>query len=257
MIKVNQILKSLDQKFPEKNAEVWDKVGLQYGNSKQVVNKILISLDLTTSVFDEAIKNQIDLIIVHHPFLFENTKEEDFEKAPYKRILDTRIQNNNIAIYSCHTNFDNSIDGTGTAVAKSLGYKDYHHIKEVPYAIVINEKQTIDSITKRLKETFEMNTFLSNTNDNNKVIEQIAILPGSGSITDIIKLGHMGYKHIMTSDIKWSDWITAREEKINLIEISHSVETTFCNVLKNTIKKKFKDVKIIISKSSEIGKIIP
>ena len=82
-VKLNQIILAIEALAPEKLAEDWDNVGLQVGSRQQIIKRMLLTLDITAEVVDEAVKKKVDLIIAHHPFIFNGLKtlSTDWEKG--------------------------------------------------------------------------------------------------------------------------------------------------------------------------------
>lgn len=70
----NDIVKYLEKRFPLNLAYEWDKVGLQVGSKNSKVERVLITLDVTIEVINEAIEQGASLIITHHPFIFNPLK---------------------------------------------------------------------------------------------------------------------------------------------------------------------------------------
>ena len=127
-LKVSDIIKMLEKKFPKQNAESWDNVGLLVGDSKQEVQKIQISLDVTEKVIDHAVENNIDLIISHHPMIFSPLKAINDNSLNGRKIL--KLIKNDIAVYSMHTNLDSSPEGLNEYITELLGWEDTKIIDE-------------------------------------------------------------------------------------------------------------------------------
>lgn len=118
-MRLKKIISTLEQNFPLNIKEEWDNVGLLVGSNDAEVKKIQISLDLTDNVIEEAIKNNIDLIITHHPFIFKALKKINNESAEGKKII--KLIKNNINVYSLHTNLDSAKAGLNEYIAKLIG----------------------------------------------------------------------------------------------------------------------------------------
>ena len=255
MIKAKKIINALEHKFKKYGSEEWDKSGLQYGDLEQPVGRIMVTLDLTTEVLESSMENRVDMIITHHPFLWEDTLEENFKKAPYKRVIDNRVTNSNLLVYSAHTNFDASSKGTSYYFARQLGVEDFKRSKVVKYATIINEQTNVKKLTNKIKDSFNLTTVITN-NKNNNVFEKYAILPGSGSIDDILEMNkNEDIKVFITSDVKWSDWITIKELGLTILEVSHGTETVFCDGVIEQLQEKFSDIEFFSEHSYEIGKL--
>jgi dinuclear metal center YbgI/SA1388 family protein len=96
-----------------------DNIGLQVGSPKKRVRKILVALDITDHVIAEAERQQIDLIICHHPLLFKPLRSLT-EEHRIGRMCQRLIQRN-IAVFAAHTNLDFTAGGVSFALAEALG----------------------------------------------------------------------------------------------------------------------------------------
>ncbi len=101
----NEIIKYLEDWAPKGIAWEKDNVGLQVGDPKIKIRNIILSLDLNEEVVDNAIKENCNLIITHHPLLFYPLKNLDFSKSK-KAIMIEKMIKNDITLYSAHTNLD-------------------------------------------------------------------------------------------------------------------------------------------------------
>ena len=77
-MKVSEITEILDKWMPISIAEDFDNVGLIIGNPDSLVKNILVTLDTTSNVIDEAIDNNCNLIISYHPIIFNDLKKNYF-----------------------------------------------------------------------------------------------------------------------------------------------------------------------------------
>ena len=117
------IINILEKKFPKINAEEWDNVGLLVGDYDKEVKKIQFSIDASLEVIENAIKEKVDMIITHHPFIFKAIKSINEQDILSKKIR--MLIRNDINIYSIHTNLDSSVSGLNDYVLEKLGYTDY------------------------------------------------------------------------------------------------------------------------------------
>jgi dinuclear metal center YbgI/SA1388 family protein len=118
---VQEFFEILQHITPEHLAEDWDNVGLLVGNPRQQVHRILVALDPTCSLIDEAARRRYDLILTHHPIIFRPLKALHTD-TPIGRFLAEAIQNN-IGVIACHTNFDSVPDGVSGYLARILGLR--------------------------------------------------------------------------------------------------------------------------------------
>ena len=98
--------------------ESYDNSGLIYGNPESEINTVLVTLDITEKVIDEAIQKKVQLIVSHHPLVFSGLKKIT-GKSDIERSLIKAIQNN-IAIYAAHTNLDSIPDGVNGKICEKL-----------------------------------------------------------------------------------------------------------------------------------------
>ncbi|MGI6705292.1 MAG: Nif3-like dinuclear metal center hexameric protein [Clostridia bacterium] len=116
------ILDVMNRIAPFRLAESWDNVGLILGHKDQVVKRILVSLDITQEVVEEAIVKGVDLILCHHPLVFKPVKALLQHIGPGKMIY-SLIQNN-IAVLAAHTNLDIANGGVNDVLAQKLKLTD-------------------------------------------------------------------------------------------------------------------------------------
>jgi len=118
-MKVKNILNNLDKIAPFFLQESFDNSGIQFVDLDAPITKILLSLDVTQGVLDEAIENKANLIIAHHPLLFSPLKQITKQKNP----LLFKIITNKINLLAMHTNYDLAEGGLNDYVANLLGIK--------------------------------------------------------------------------------------------------------------------------------------
>lgn len=255
MIRISKISNKLKSKFPLRKATKWDKVGFIYGNPKKSVKSVFVALDLTTKVFEEAIDNEAELLIIYHPFLFEDNLELEFTKAPWKKDLIERIEGIGMSVFVLHTAYNVANDGTPMQVFEALGIEKTKSLKGTNFGRKAELNMTIKQIKELLKSKLNLNIALSNSKELRKKYETVAIYPGSGDIVDLIDSKRQGIDLVITSDIKWSDWITLEEMGITAIEISHGVEKVFSKDVKTRIEKWFPEIDVKYSETNEITKL--
>ncbi|SDK39470.1 Nif3-like dinuclear metal center hexameric protein [Natronincola ferrireducens] len=137
--KVKNILEIMEELAPKGLAMKWDNVGLLVGSYENSVDKIMVCLDITEEVLQEAIEKKVNLIIAHHPMIFSPLKV--VIREDYKGALVFKAITNNINIYATHTNMDIAPRGLNDFVAEKLKLQDVHVLdiihREKLYKIVI------------------------------------------------------------------------------------------------------------------------
>lgn len=117
-IKLKDILAYVGQFAPWELAEPWDNVGLMVGNPDQEATGVLIALDPTLQVIEEAILKKANIILTHHPLIFHPLKSIN-TATPIGQFLKKALVHD-IAVVSCHTNLDIISDGVSDALARAL-----------------------------------------------------------------------------------------------------------------------------------------
>lgn len=121
-VSITDIIRCLDEIAPFSMAESWDNVGLLVGNRNRVVDTIIVGLDPTNALLEEAIEQGADTVVTHHPAIFKpipsiNTAD------PAGKFLEKALSNQ-INILACHTNFDSAARGVNDALARLLGLQE-------------------------------------------------------------------------------------------------------------------------------------
>ena len=152
---LSEIISRLESKFPKYNAESWDNVGLMVGSRENEIKKIQISLDVTMKTIDNAIKNGVDLIISHHPFIFSPLKDINSDSLMGRKII--KLIENKIAVYSLHTNLDSTITGLNDLVGEKLELGEGKIIDSVKESFYRGEfypafQENIDKIKEELEK---------------------------------------------------------------------------------------------------------
>ena len=121
-MKLSQLTTYLESQAPLAYQEDYDNAGLIVGDPDQEVYQALISLDCTEAVVDEAIANNCQVIVSHHPIVFRGLKKFN-GKTYVERVVEKAIRNN-IALYAIHTNLDNIMSGVNAKICETLGLKN-------------------------------------------------------------------------------------------------------------------------------------
>ncbi|TKJ41504.1 Nif3-like dinuclear metal center hexameric protein [candidate division LCP-89 bacterium B3_LCP] len=100
----------------------YDNPGLQVGDASANLKNILVTLDVTDRIIEEAVENQVNLILSHHPLIFEPLSQLNVKTGLGRQI--SELVKNDIAVYAAHTNLDAAKDGVSIMLAKLLGVED-------------------------------------------------------------------------------------------------------------------------------------
>ncbi|WP_208458497.1 Nif3-like dinuclear metal center hexameric protein [Burkholderia vietnamiensis] len=128
-MKINELMVMLDEHVPFNTAESWDNVGLLIGDESQEVTGILTALDCTLEIVEQAIEENINTIISHHPLIFKGV--QSITNQGYGEIIRLLIQNN-INLIAMHTNLDVNPRGVNAMLASKIGLKNTSLINKEP-----------------------------------------------------------------------------------------------------------------------------
>ena len=118
-MKVKDIINYLEEIAPLSYQEDYDNSGLIIGDKEEKIKGVLITLDCTEDVVNEAINNQCNLIITHHPIIFKGLKKINNNNYIERTVI--ACIKNNISVYAIHTNLDNIDEGVNAKIAEMLG----------------------------------------------------------------------------------------------------------------------------------------
>ena len=122
-MKIKEITNYLESIAPLAYQESYDNSGLITGDANAELKKILVTLDVTEEVLDEALREKCNLVVAHHPIIFGGIKKLN-GKNYVERVVIKAIKND-IAIYAIHTNYDNVIEGVNAMICEKLGLVNF------------------------------------------------------------------------------------------------------------------------------------
>ncbi|MDR3215376.1 MAG: Nif3-like dinuclear metal center hexameric protein [Bacilli bacterium] len=225
-MKTNKLIKLIENDFPLSYQNNWDNSGIQIINED--TKRILVCLDITSDVCQYAINNDIDLIITHHPLIFNSyLNSYDYIRNIYQRLLSKRI-----AVYAMHTSFDNHPYGMNYQFYLKLNYHHYYIKNNILYF------DTDDYLYDKLAHINDLNIRIYH--HQNKLIKGALVLGAGGSFIDEIILEKADV--FISSEFKHHEINYAYENKLTLIDISHQAELIFVEYLVKYLNKHFTDL---------------
>ena len=151
---ISDIINYLEKIAPTSLQESYDNAGLITGNANWKAKKALICLDAIEEIVDEAIENNCNLIIAHHPIVFRGLKR--FNGSDYVQRTIIKAIKNDIAIYAIHTNLDNVFqNGVNGKIAEKLGLIDCQILAPktgLERAIIYSSLASADKLKKNLEK---------------------------------------------------------------------------------------------------------
>lgn len=257
MPSVRDIYVLLDQVFPYNLAEKWDNSGFVCGDKNAEVTSVLISLDITLEVIEEARELGCNLIISHHPIIYDGIKSVTTEDLTGKKL--TALIKNNIAAISCHTNLDIAENGVNDTLAKKCGLQNVNVFLDVGTNQFLGrigevEKTNIADFAEKVKTALGCNGL--RYCDGGKAVQKVAVIGGAGGsfYQEAIKAGADTF---VSGDCKYSNFLPSYEIGLNLIDAGHfQTENLITEILREALLSHFPNLKIIASQNKDIIKYI-
>lgn len=254
MATVADILQYIESIAPAYMAEDWDKIGLNCGRLNQDVKKILVALDPFPHVCHEAVSIGADLLVTHHPLIWEPGFITD-NTVQGQCVLE--LLEHGIAHISAHTNLDCAPGGVNDVLATKLGLSDI---------TVIDPKGTVENgdawgllrIGAAAPQPLEV--FITTVKhalgcdglryvDAGKTVNRVAV--GGGACgSELRDAVNAGCDTFVTSDVKYNQFWDAKELGINLIDAGHfHTENPVCAVLMKQLAAAFPDIDVLLSQN--------
>ena len=249
-MKVKELVNFLFEIAPENLKEDYDNVGLLVGDENAEITGVLVSLDCFDEVVSRAEDLNANLIVTHHPVIFEPLKSVTEQSLVYKLI------NKGISVISMHTNLDKTEGGVNDALCAALGLFDVKTvITEEGFPIRVGELPTAQdpyTFAKTIKQALGGTVKFV---PGNKDVLTVAVCSGSGGdfIYDALRLGADA---LVTADIKHHLFIEAGENNISLYDAGHfNTEDVIIAPLCERIKDTFNDLPVFQCHLSKIQSI--
>ena len=254
MATVADILKFIETIAPPYMAESWDNVGLLCGRREKQVNKILVALDPFASVIAEAIDEQADLIVTHHPLIFRDKLMAVNEDTQTGENLLTLMEHG-IAAINAHTNLDLAPGGINDVLAATLELADITVVNPTgtneagqPYGLLRSgsiKEQSLQDFLCHVKQKLGCQGL--RYVDGGKTVQKVCV--GGGSCADeMMEALEAGCDTFVTSDIKYNQFRTAFELGLNLIDAGHfHTENPTMPILAAKLRTVFPEVTVVFS----------
>ena len=247
-MKIKTITSYLESFAPLSLQEDYDNSGLIIGNEDAEVLGVLICLDCTEAVLDEAIKKNCNLIIAHHPIIFKGLKKITGRNY-VERVAEKAIRNN-ISIYAIHTNLDNVPVGVNKKICDKLGLANCKillpspkgeglGVRSVGSGMIgtLSTPSTEISFLNKIKKTMKASS-VRHTALLGKKVSKVAVCGGSGSflLSEAIR---QKADIFVTADFKYHQFFDA-ENKVLIADIGHYESEQFTKeLLRDLLMEKF------------------
>ena len=243
MASVHDIEQALYELAPRELAAEWDNVGLLAGRRDRAVHKVLVSLDVTAAVAEEARQWGAELIAAHHPVIFHPVKRVT-DQDPAGEIL-LRLAEHGIAAVCMHTTLDAAQGGVNDALAAALQLEEVAPL----------EGGGGIARTGRLPRPVSVPDFLCavqealgagglRCTDGAKPISRVAV--GGGACGEFLwAAAAAGCDAFVTADVKYNQFLDAAALRLTLVDAGHfPTEDVVCPVLARHLSERFPELAV-------------
>lgn len=243
---VHEIEQAIFAWAPKETAMQGDNVGHLIGNRTRPVQRVLVALDIVGDVVREAVEGNFDLIISHHPVMNctwspVQTIRDDNEQG---RMLLTLIRNN-ISAICMHTNLDAAVGGVNDVLAARLGLRDVCLVEGGEGVVRAGElscEMPLQDFLKEVKSALKPNGI--RYVDGRKPVSKVAV--GGGACGEFFAcVAAHGCDTFVTSDVKYNQFIDAKDLGLNLIDAGHfPTEDPVCEAIIQYLADRFPQLTI-------------
>ena len=255
MANVSEIRDYMEEKVPTSLKLEFDNVGLLVGICGAEVSTVLCALDITDAVIEEALSIGAQLIVSHHPLLFDPLKHITDDDPKGRKVI--RLIRSGISAICLHTNLDTVDGGVNDCLMAALGGKVTGLLD--PHGTYPDGRPCGISRLGELSAPVEFSEFLARTKqrlhsnglryvDGGRPVWKLACCGGAGG-SDMWKAAEAGCDTYVTADIKYHQFQLAAELGLNLVDADHFyTENPVIPELARQLKAQFPNVEFYISK---------
>ena len=242
-MRLQKITGFLEAKYPKRNAEDWDNIGLMVGDKDAEIKKILLVLDCDLKAIEMAKECGANLIIAHHPMIFSPIKNIDYSTVMGQKIKE--LIKNDINLYVMHTNIDSSKDGLNEYIIKKLGVESSKILAVnsnnpeigIGRYFKLETKKKLSEYIEFVKERLEIEKAILYKVPDVEEVKKVAVVNGAGA-SFWKKAKFYGVDLLITADVKYHDAEDAMENGLTLLDLNHyESEKFFMELLKENLEE--------------------
>lgn len=233
-VSIGLIAQTVEKIAPKSWAEEWDNVGLLVGEGSTKIERVLLTLDATPEVLEEAKERKAQLILAHHPIIFRPLKNLRSDNQAAQ--IPIQLLKQGIAYYAAHTNLDQSLYSSSWTMGRALGLDkmDFlapHAVENRGYGVIgyLATPEPLERAVDKVKAFLNTQTQVHADIPSNvyrlagksqQKIRKVAIVNGSGG-SFIPKALFKGADLLVTGDVDHHGALDAREAGMAVLDIGH------------------------------------
>lgn len=240
-ITVQQVLEEMRRIAPPELAESWDNVGLLV-DAGRPVDAILTTLDITAPVVEEAVKHRCNLIVSHHPVIFDPIKRVTAQDLPALLLA------GGVSAICMHTNLDAASGGVNDTLAELLGMRD-----TIPFADGCGRIGTVDATTAKALAELCQDTLGPGVRyvEADHPVLRLAEVSGAGGSYWKEAL-ELGADCLVTGEANHHVACDAKQRGMGLVAAGHwATERPIAAVLAKRLSEAFPDIPVTVSRADQ------
>ena len=250
MTTVQEVEHYLFHLAPKDLAQSWDNVGLLVGDPAAPTDRVLVALDITRDVVEEAVEGGFSLIVAHHPVMNCAWHPVQAVRPDNDQgwILTTLIQNR-VAAICMHTNLDSAPGGVNDALAEAIGLADIAPLGDDGIGRVgtLPEEMDLPAFAAFVKARLGANG-IRYAPCGEKAIRRVAV--GGGACGEYAgQAAALGCDAFVTADLKYHDFQNAAALGLHLLDAGHfPTENVVCPVVRQRLREAFPELTVFLSR---------
>lgn len=221
-MKLCEVTAALERLAPLRLQDEWDNSGLQVGFPTSEVQGVLVCLDITEEIVDEAFASKCNMIVSHHPLLFKPLRQ--VSDATYQQRCVVKALAAGISVYSAHTSLDNAPGGVNYIIAEKLGLKDLRWLAPLPGedagSGLVGELPQAEPETEflaRVKRDFGVRS-LRHSAPAGRMVRRVALCGGAGAFL-LGEAVRAGADCFLSGEFHYHDYF--ENKGVLLVELGH------------------------------------
>lgn len=236
---VNDIYTYLDEKYDFSTALSYDNSGHLVGSLQNTVSGIVVCLDCTDETVTQAVEEGANLIVSHHPVIFNPLKSVTDNSVVY------RLIRNDISVISVHTNLDQADGGINEVLANTIGLENIEKVTDSEGFVYrigeIDEPIDADTFAKSVSDKLALPVKYVGDNTH---IKRVAVCSGSGG-SMLFEVANTGVDAYVTADVKHNEFLDAHSIGLVLLDAGHfNTEDIIVAPLAKELSNAFPKIKV-------------
>lgn len=243
-MKVADIIRVIEDFAPASLQEQGDNTGLQIGSPEQEIHGVMIGFDCTAELVREAVAEGCDMVLTHHPLLYNGVRKVDPEDPVGAALIEAVKAG--VAVYASHTSSDKVLEGVSGAMARKLGLQNIRVLEEGGFGAIGDLPEPMDAAAALalVKSTFGI-PVLRTSKPVGGSISTIAMCGGSGSFL-MEEARAAGAQLYICGDISYHRFFT--HEGFMIADVGHfESEVEIVGIFFTLLRKNFPNFAVRVS----------